>query len=472
MKKLLSIAVTLCALACAVGFWLVGGSGFLKMRAGSEAIGEEAFEQAEGKYVSYEVPYPVASCVEEYYSGDPDRVKTMGYVAYDEARQAFLYVTVPDGDSGRLENLMWNLKLAVELRAGKDMSPAVVEGTLEPMGEGDVERVLDAVEDSEVIGLYWDLSGDEAYMEAYFSDSYGKVIENMCLNLDGILEGAKWYYIEDGVVGGLHISEIWICMLTAALSLLIFVIRLVSLFTGGKKKKIALPAPSGSKMEQFYGWEREWVEEWCEYSLKRGRMFGYLSVAVSVAIFAGIGIYLKMPVERLVAFYLALGLLLGEAVGILFWLGQKGQSKPDKILKKIAKNIDRALPSREAREEFAEDILKAGKEWTFREKRKDSMQQGVVGSRYWVSMGWNGLVTIVDSQRLDRIETATISGQIRSGKVRIRYVSYVVRFFEKSAAPKKNCDKVISFQSKDAEGLFMVLVRKRVGDRIEIRAES
>ena len=41
MKKLLSIAVTLCALACAVGFWLVGGSGFLKMRAGSEAIGEE-----------------------------------------------------------------------------------------------------------------------------------------------------------------------------------------------------------------------------------------------------------------------------------------------------------------------------------------------------------------------------------------------------------------------------------------------
>ena len=141
-------------------------------------------------------------------------------------------------------------------------------------------------------------------------------------------------------------------------------------------------------------------------------------------------------------------------------------------MKKIAKNIDRALPSREAREEFAEDILKAGKEWTFREKRKDSMQQGVVGSRYWVSMGWNGLVTIVDSQRLDRIETATISGQIRSGKVRIRYVSYVVRFFEKSAAPKKNCDKVISFQSKDAEGLFMVLVRKRVGDRIEIRAES
>ena len=295
MKKLLSIAVTLCALACAVGFWLVGGSGFLKMRAGSEAIGEEAFEQAEGKYVSYEVPYPVASCVEEYYSGDPDRVKTMGYVAYDEARQAFLYVTVPDGDSGRLENLMWNLKLAVELRAGKDMSPAVVEGTLEPMGEGDVERVLDAVEDSEVIGLYWDLSGDEAYMEAYFSDSYGKVIENMCLNLDGILEGAKWYYIEDGVVGGLHTSEIWICMLTAALSLLIFVIRLVSLFTGGKKKKIALPAPSGSKMEQFYGWEREWVEEWCEYSLKRGRRLAYIAVIGSVVILTAIGIYVKTP---------------------------------------------------------------------------------------------------------------------------------------------------------------------------------
>ena len=467
MKKLLSIAVTLCALACAVGFWLVGGSGFLKMRAGSEAIGEEAFEQAEGKYVSYEVPYPVASCVEEYYSGDPDRVKTMGYVAYDEARQAFLYVTVPDGDSGRLENLMWNLKLAVELRAGKDMSPAVVEGTLEPMGEGDVERVLDAVEDSEVIGLYWDLSGDEAYMEAYFSDSYGKVIEKMCLNLDGILEGAKWYYIEDGVVGGLHISEIWICMLTAALSLLIFVIRLVSLFTGGKKKKIALPAPSGSKMEQFYGWEREWVEEWCEYSLKRGRRLAYIAVIGSVVILTAIGIYVKTPTQRLIAFQLPLGLLLGELIGALFWYGQKGQAKPEKILKKFAKRIGKIFPSATEQEMFAEDILAAGKEWELREKTKEAMFQAVVGTRYWVVLHWNGMVTVVDGDKVGKIETETISGTVRSGKVRVSYISYAVRFYYKSGTPKKYCDVSVSYNTKEMQRSFIDLIRKRVGENVD-----
>ncbi len=471
MRKLLDIVVTLGVLACAVVFWMTGGSGFLQMRSGAETAGE-SFAEAEGKYIAYEAAFPVASCVEEYYSGDPDRVRSSGYVIYDQERQSFLYVVVSDRDSARLENLMWNLQLAGELRADKDMSPFTVQGTLEPMGESEVERVLPALEESKVLGLYWDYYGEEAYREAYFSDEYGKVIETVCKGLEQDGVQTEWYCIKDGVINGLETGDILISVLAAALSLLIFVIRVIMLFTGGRKNTAGESSVSGGRIGEFYAAQREWVEEWCEYSLKRGRMFGYLSVAVSVAIFAGIGIYLKMPVERLVAFYLALGLLLGEAVGILFWLGQKGQSKPDKILKKIAKNIDRALPSREAREEFAEDILKAGKEWTFREKRKDSMQQGVVGSRYWVSMGWNGLVTIVDSQRLDRIETATISGQIRSGKVRIRYVSYVVRFFEKSAAPKKNCDKVISFQSKDAEGLFMVLVRKRVGDRIEIRAES
>ena len=304
-------------------------------------------------------------------------------------------------------------------------------------------------------------------MEAYFSDSYGKVIENMCLNLDGILEGAKWYYIEDGVVGGLHTSEIWICMLTAALSLLIFVIRLVSLFTGGKKKKIALPAPSGSKMEQFYGWEREWVEEWCEYSLKRGRRLAYIAVIGSVVILTAIGIYVKTPTQRLIAFQLPLGLLLGELIGALFWYGQKGQAKPEKILKKFAKRIGKIFPSATEQEMFAEDILAAGKEWELREKTKEAMFQAVVGTRYWVVLHWNGMVTVVDGDKVGKIETETISGTVRSGKVRVSYISYAVRFYYKSGTPKKSCDVSVSYNTKEMQRSFIDLIRKRVGENVD-----
>ncbi len=467
MKKVLSVVVTLCMLVCAVGFWMVGGSRFLEMLAGPEEIGEEAFSQAEGRYISYEAAYPVASCVEEYYSGDPDRVRTTGYVVYDETHQAFLYVVVPDRDTRGLGTLMRNLQLAVELREQKDMSPSTVEGTLEAMDEDTVKRVADALGESEVIELYYDFQGEDTYMETYFGDAYGEVMESMCLNLDKVLQQTEWYYIEHGVMSGLERSDVWICILAAGLSLLIFVIRLFSLFMGGKRKDIVLPAPSGSKMEQFYARQREWVEEWCEYNLERGRRLAYLSVVGSVVILVAIGIFVKVPAERLIAFYLSLGVLLGEIIGAMFWYGQKGQSKPEKILKKFAKRIGKILPSATEQEMFAEDILAAGKEWEFREKTKEAMLQGVVAGRYWVILQWNGTVTIVDSDKLGKIETETISGTVRSGKVRVSYQSHAVRFYYKSARPKKFCDAAISFDSKDNQRNFIALARKRVGGNVE-----
>ena len=116
---------------------------------------------------------------------------------------------------------------------------------------------------------------------------------------------------------------------------------------------------------------------------------------------------------------------------------------------------------------FAEDILAAGKEWEFREKTKEAMLQGVVAGRYWVILQWNGTVTIVDSDKLGKIETETISGTVRSGKVRVSYQSHAVRFYYKSARPKKFCDAAISFDSKDNQRNFIALARKRVGGNVE-----
>ena len=101
MKKLLNILITLCLIASVVGCWMIAGDSFRKVLDGAEVLAEgESFAQAEGKYISYEAAYPVGSYIEEYYSGDPDRVRTIGYAVYDEDRQAFLYIVVSDRECG------------------------------------------------------------------------------------------------------------------------------------------------------------------------------------------------------------------------------------------------------------------------------------------------------------------------------------------------------------------------------------
>lgn len=473
MKKLLNILITLCLIASAVGCWMIAGDSFRKVLDGSEVLAEgESFAQAEGKYISYEAAYPVGSYIEEYYSGDPDRVRTIGYAVYDEDRQAFLYIVVSDRENAGLKDLMWNLHLAVELRAGKDMAPFTAQGTVEPMGEEMLEHVFSALGESEVIGLYRDFQEDAVYREAYFGDEHGQVMEEMCRALDQNALQEDWYYLKTGVVNGLEMADIWICILAAGLSLLLAIVRVAGLFTGGRKPAGERALPVSGRMGEFYAVQREWVEEWCEYSLNRARRLAYLSVVCSIVILAVIGYFVKVPTQRIVSFYIPLGLLLGEIIGLMFWLGQKGQSKPDKILKKFSKKIVKKFPSSAGQEAFAEDILQAGKEWTFREKKKDSMLQGVVGSRYWICLKWNGLVTIVDAERVGKIETATISGQVRSGRVRVNYVSYVVRIFYRNAAPQKNCDEVFSFEKSDTMSRFMALVRKRDSGNIQIMAES
>ena len=476
MKKLLDVIITVCVLGAAVALCLTAGPQVPKLLAGPEPLAPgETFRQAEGKYISYEAAYPVASYEEEYYSGDPDRVRTRGYVVYDEQRSEFIYVTVSAENGKGLGDLMWNLKLMAQLRESKDMSPALVEGVLEPMGEAEKEHVLRALEDSEILSLYEDY-GDpqetQGYYDAYFGDSYGKTLAAMGQELAQGRQQADWYIIRDGRINGYGIHEIWISLLAAVLSLLIFVVRVIGMFTGGRSKAGRRTGDYADKAEELLEAQREWVEEWCDFSLNRVRRMAYLTAFGCVALFMAIGLLVNPTLQQTLVFHLPLGLLLGEAAAALLWAAQKGQSKPDKIMKKLKKNLEKNLPSPAEREDVAEDILSAGAEWRFGEKVKDSMLQGTVGSRYWVSFSWNGMVTVVDSRRLGEIETVTISGQVRSGKVRISYRSYGVRFYYGSAEPKKNCDASMGFQLQDTLGYFMVLVRKRVGDSIRISSSD
>lgn len=470
MKKILSIVVTVCMLACAIGFWTVGGTQFRKLQAGPRELGpEESFAQTQGEYVSYQAAYPIASCVAAYYSGDPDRVEKRGYVVYDEKRQAFLYVIVADQDKGELEDLLWNLHLAVEMRTGEDMEPYTVKGSIEPL-EVSLDSIYAALEESAVIRNYQVLWDDDTSRKTYFGDAYGEVLGQMGGSLDQLLQQAEWYQIESNVVNGLKTMDIWVCILAAALSLLIFLVRLVSLFLPGGKKAVAELAPSGSRMALFYARQQERAQEWRIYSRSRGCRMIYLTFLGCVVVLTGIGVIGKMPFGRLVGFYMALGVLLGEVFGILSWLATKGQSDVGGLMKRLAKSIGKQLPSAQAQEEVAEDILAAGPEWEYKEKTKEGMIWGTLGSRYWTVLHATGRVILIDSQKLQKIETETISGQVRSGKVRVSYTSYAVHLFYKSGTPKERPDETFTFNVQDNIGDFMLLARKRVGDCVEFSA--
>lgn len=475
MKKVLDIVITLCALVAGVGFLLFGGPSFIKARQGATPLeAGETFAQAEGKYISYEAAYPVASWAAEYYSGDQDRVKRVGYVVYDKERQAFVSIIVSAEDKGRYSNLMNALELRAKLRADKDMSPAYAYGSPEPMDKDALEAPLEALAGSQILRLY-DMYGgadgnrNRSEYEEHFGDvdEYGKVLEEMCIALEQGKE-IEWYSIEDGCINGFGMMELWIIMLAAVLSLLIFVFRLVSMLKGEKEEPYKTSA-SGGRLGRVVDAQWGWVADWCDYSMNRGRRFAYMSVAGGVLILTAIGVLVGMPLRGILSLHLPLGLFLGELSALMFWFSQKKRSNPDKILASITKSLEKQLPSPAEQDEFAEDFLNTGTtEWIFREQCKDTMLYGVVGSRYWAVFSGLGTVKIIDSERLQKIETEEISGSIKVNGVRTRYHSWEVRFYYRSDVLKKHYDELLSFQTGDGIGLFLTLVRKRTGGSIEV----
>ncbi|MCI8789940.1 MAG: hypothetical protein HFH92_12655 [Lachnospiraceae bacterium] len=468
MEKARNIVVAVCTLAIAAFLWMQAGPQFMKMQAGAVTLqpGEE-LGQAQGQYVVYDAAYPVASCPEEYYTGDQSRVRTNGYVVYDAERKVFLYIVETDQSDGRYANLMYYLNLTADLRAEKDMSPAQVRGTLEPMDRAAIDRAVRTLEDSDVLDTYVAYQDSEAYYEVYFGDSYGQVMADMCQEISGGIGQAEWYRIDSGVINGVMTSDILICVMAAGLSLLIAVGSLISLFTGGKGS--AQMPDSVGVMERFRAEQRVWVEDWCRYCRKRADRSAYLAVAIWLAVFLGIGILAKTPAERIFTFSLPLGVLLGEGTAVLLvWL-QKSQSKPGKMLKRIEKRLRKAFPAPGALEAYAEDYLKAGKEWEFQERKKSSMIIGRLGDHCWSAFYGNGFVTLVDAEKLARVEPADTVGSVRSGKVRVGYESHSAKFYYEGTPAWEDGDKVFGFETRAGRDAFLALAAKKGAEGVKVR---
>lgn len=468
MKKLQNIVVMLCTLVLAAAMWIQAGSQFMKLLAGSEPLepGDD-LSQVQGQYISYEAAYPVASCVEEYYSGDQSRARTYGYVVYDPERQAFFYVVEEEQYDGRLANLMQYLNLVGEMRAQKDMDPAQVEGSLELMDQAAIDRAVAALEDSDILDSYHSFADQEAYYDAYYGDDYGQVMAAMCEGLSQGMGQAEWYRIDSGIINGLAIPEIWICVLAAGLSLLIAVCSLISLFTGGAGGEESLD--SANVVERFFQEQRIWVTEWCQYCRRRSSRSAYLGVAIWVVVLVAIGYFANSSLQKILAFQLPLGVLLGELTGGLIVLLQKAQSKPGKILKRMEKQLRKAFPAPGALEAYAEDFLRAGKEWEFQERKKDSMIYGRLGDHCWSAFYGNGTVTLVDVKSLARVEPETVTGSVRSGRVRVGYESHSAKFYYEGTPAWESGDKAFGFETRSGRDAFLTLAAKKGAEGVKVR---
>ncbi|MDE7223022.1 MAG: hypothetical protein K2O34_04480, partial [Acetatifactor sp.] len=425
MKKGLDILITLCMLVCGIFFGLISGPQFVQLLAGSRPLETgEAFNQAEGSYIAYEAAYPVAEYVEKYYSGDPDREETMGYVVYDVERQSFICIVVPYGRAADFRSLMRGLTLVPEMRAGRDMEPILVKGSLEPMDDLAGSRITAVLQSSEIVEMYSGFLQDDDDDGIYLGDQYGEAMEAMCRAMENGLQQENWYYIESGAINGMSMLDMWVSLSAAVFSLLIFVFRLLRTFSDGKVQPAEPASGSGSQVKKLIEAQRGWVTSWCEYNMDRHTRFAYLTVVIFTALLIGIGFMAGMTLQGVLVRHLPMGLIFGELVALLSWSSQRQRSKPEKILEKLERNLGKELRSFDAQEDLAKDLLNTGAEWGFREHGQDAAVSGIVGSRYWAAFSSLGTVTVVYPEQLKKVMTETVSGQVRVGKVRTHYLCY------------------------------------------------
>lgn len=470
MKKLISIVITLCSATIAVIYGIFSVLQFSQMHTEPESLRPEtSYTDAEETYISFEALYPVASWVEESYSGDPDRVRSTGYVIYDADHDSFICTIVLEEEDPGFGSLLRSTQLPAETRAGKDMSPITINGFLQRATSKQSECAAQALKESDVLKLYTDFTDSDEYRKAYFEDDvYGKTLGSMCQKLLDGYQQTDWYVVKQES-HNLSTIGIWICFLTACLNILIFLISLIGLFRRNKSK--TNPSAADNRFtERFFAEQIVYVTDWCSYNMKRTYRLSVLSVIIPLVICIVIGILAKAT-DIILSLYLPLGLLIGETIALILWSSQTKLSKPDKIINNLQKYLAKELPSSSTQHEFMEEYINTEPKWFFYEKTKEGMLWGKVSEQYWSILSSIGQVIILDASKLDEVETETISGTVKSGAVRIHYESYAVNFYYQNDRPKRKPYKTVIFKVKDNSVSFIELARKRAGNRIAITSK-
>lgn len=417
MKKQIVAGIAVLAVIVTVFYAVLTGSQFLEMMAGAKNAGDNlALEEMENRYITYSVANPILTYAEEYYSGDPSRVSKWAYIIYDEKRQTFLKIVIPER---RKSKKSIDVKGSLILFTDTAEICQIQEALNEEIQEDDIEILYQA------------------------------------------LSQTKWYVLEDGYVGGISTAHLWICAMTVFLNVVFFIICLFSLLPKNDNSFV----PGSSSVEQLLNRQRIWLEPWCKSGGKSRVLQGILWIVGAVAVMTVIGFIVGYPIIYVLTLHLPIGLCIGELCGVTLMLGVAKTFNPNKILKAYKKNLGKEVPQGTDLDAISEELLRAEAQWTVIEKSKEQIRYGILGERYWILFREGGLVRLFDSEQIAQMKSEKVSGQVRSGRVRTNYVYFEVNIKYRNSDKKKGWDTSFSFNSEEAAGHFMALVRERLGDR-------
>ena len=419
MKKQIVAGIAVLAVIVTVFFIVLTGSQFFEMISGAADAGDNiTLEEMENRYVTYSVADPIVTYAEEYYSGDASRVSKWAYIIYDEERQTFLKIVIPERRKS---------KKAID-----------VKGSLVLFTDADeIRQIQDNLQE--------EISEDDEEI------------------LDQALSQTKWYVLEDGYVGGIPTINLWISAVTVFLNIIFFIICLISLFSKNNNSFV----PGSSSVEQLLNRQRIWLEPWCKDGSKSRCIQGVLWIFGSAVVMIAIGFVVKYPIMYVLTLHLPIGLCVGELCGVTIILGVLKTFNPNRILREYQKNLKNEVPNGTDLDTISEELLRTEAKWSVIEKSifKEQIRYGILGERYWILFREGGIVRILDSEQIAQMKSEKVSGQVRRGRVRTYYVYFEVNIKYRNSDKKKGWDTSFSFNSEEAVGHFMALVRERLGDR-------
>ncbi|MDE5866888.1 MAG: hypothetical protein K2H31_09860, partial [Lachnospiraceae bacterium] len=369
MKKQIVAGIAVLAVIVTVFFAVLTGSQFLEMMTGTVNAGDNiALEEMDNRYIIYNVADPILTYAEEYYSGDPSRVSKWAYIIYDEERQTFLKIVIPERRKS---------KRSIDVKG----SLILITDTAE------IRQIQD--------DLQKEISEDDEEI------------------LNHALSQTKWYVLEDGYVGGISAVNLWICAVTVFLNVIFFIICLFSLLSKNNNSYV----PGSSSVEQLLNRQRIWLEPWCKEESKSRCIQGVLWIVGAVAVMTVIGFVVNYPIMYVLTLHLPIGLCIGELCGVTLMLGVAKAFNPNRILKEYQKNLKKEVTQGTDLNAISEELLRTEAKWTVKEKSKEQIRYGILGERYWILFREGGLVRILDSDQIAQMKSEKVSGQVRSGRV-------------------------------------------------------
>lgn len=257
------------------------------------------------------------------------------------------------------------------------------------------------------------------------------------------------------------------CHQAAAMSLVIFAVRLAMTLLEGRKRVLGKQLSSGAegRLGQFLDSQGERMRQWSANCREaRDRTIYYTGLLIVGALILAWN-RSRTPIQFLFVIMLPFALRLAEGLCVLMWVVQRISDRPGSMMKKLTRSLEKELKDGNAREAFAADLCEAGEEWMFQEITKKSVTWGILGTRYWVKMdAQTKRAEVVDTVRLSRIALA-VSGNTNS-------LTYKVRFYYKDSPKPKYPDQTFSFEEVKNRSHFLELAKARLEDRIPIVEEE